>query len=71
MAAYVYGAHEATCLLKHFLITHIPRSKKRQVDALSIANSLEDGKPKRIEWETQFETSIEPHEFLWLDKSSS
>jgi len=49
MAAYVRRVWEATKLLKHFTITHIPRSENRQTDALSkLASSSEDGKPKNI-----------------------
>jgi len=69
--AYVRRAREATKLLKHFVITHIPWSKNRQVDALSkLASSSADGKPKNIQWEILTERSIEQHEVLLLDRSS-
>jgi len=35
MAEYVQRVREATKLLKHFSVTHIPRSENRQADALS------------------------------------
>ena len=70
MAAYVHRMCEATGLLKHFSITHIPRSENRQADALSkLASSSKDGKLKRIRWETWSEKSFEPREVLWLDRS--
>ena len=72
MAAYLRRVLEATKLLKHFSITHIPLSENQQVDALSkLASSSKDEKPKRIQWETLMERSIEPHEVPWLDKSST
>ena len=72
VVAYVQQIHEATKLLKHFSITRILRSENREVDALSkLASSSEDGKPKHIQWETLTERSIDPHEVLWLDKSST
>jgi len=38
-------------LLKHFAITHIPRSENQQADALTkLASSSDDGKPKNIQW---------------------
>ena len=44
MAAYVRRVREATKLLKHFAIAHIPRSENRQADALSkLASSSDDG----------------------------
>jgi len=49
MAAYVHRVSKATKLLKHFSITYIPWSEKRQADALSmLASYSEDGKPKHI-----------------------
>jgi len=70
MIAYVQRAREATKLLKHFAITHIPRSKNRQAYALSkLASSSDDGKPKNIQWETLAERSIDLNEVLWLDRS--
>ena len=72
MAAYLWCVREATRLLKHFAITHIPQSENRQADALSkLASSSEDGKPKNIKWEILMERSIDPHEILWLDRSST
>jgi len=72
MTAYVRWVREATKLLKHFAITHIPRSENCQVDALSKpANSSDDRKPKNIQWETLMERSIDPHKVLWLDRSST
>jgi len=53
MAAYVRRVSEATKLLKHFSIAHIPRSENRHADALSkLASSSDDSKPKNIQWET-------------------
>jgi len=50
MAAYVRRVREATKLLKHFAITHIPRSENQQADALfKLASSSDDGKPKIIQ----------------------
>ena len=50
MAAYVQQVWEATKLLKHFAITHIPHSEIRQADALSkLGSSSDDGKPKNIQ----------------------
>ena len=70
MAAYVRRLREATQLLKHFTITHTPRSENRYADVLSkLASSSKDGKPKSIQWETLAERSIDPHEILWLDRS--
>ena len=70
MTAYVHRTREATGLLKHFLITHIPWSENRQADTLSkLASSSKDGKLKRIRWETLSERSFEPREVLWLDRS--
>ena len=72
MAAYVRRVREATKLLKYFAITYIPRSENRQADALSkLASSFDDGKLKNIQWETLTERSIDPHEVLWLDRSST
>ena len=72
MAAYVRWAREATRLLKHFAIAHIPRSENRQADALSkLTSSSEDGEPKNIQWETLIARSIKLHEVLWLDRSST
>ena len=72
VAAYVRWVFEVMKLLKHFSITDIPRSENRQADALSkLANSFEDGKSKRIQWETLKERSIDPHEIFWLGRSST
>ena len=69
MAAYVRRVREATGLLKHFSITHIPHSENRQADALSnIASSADGRKPKNIQRETLTERSIDLHEVLWLDR---
>ena len=47
MVAYVQRVREATMLLMHFPITHIPWSENRQVYALSkLDSSSEDEKPK-------------------------
>jgi len=65
MAAYIRWLREATGLLKHSLITHILQLENRQADALSkLASSIEDEKPKRIQWETLIERSIDPREIL-------
>ena len=70
MAVYVQRVQEATKLLKHFTITHIPGSENRQTDGQSkLASSSDDRKPKNIQWETLTERSIDPHEVLWLDRS--
>jgi len=70
MTAYVQRVREAMGLLKHFSITHIPRSENRQADALSkLASSSDDGKPKNIQWATLTHRSIDLHEVLWLDRS--
>ena len=70
MVAYVRRVREATKLLKHFAITHIPRSENRQADALSkLASSSDDGRPKNIQWETLMDRSIGLHEVAWLDQS--
>jgi len=54
------------------MITHIPRLENRQANALSkLEISSEDGKPKNIQWKTLIERSIDPHEVLWLDRSST
>jgi len=72
MATYVRPVWEATKLLKHFVITYVPRSDNRQADALSkLASSSDDGKPKNIQWETLTERSIDLLEVLWLDRSST
>ena len=72
MTAYVWRVREATRLLKHFSITHILQSENRQADALSkLASSFEYGKPKQIQWETLTKRSIDPHEILWVDRSST
>ena len=72
MAAYLWRVWEASKLLKHFAIAHIPHSENRQADALSkLTSSFEDGKPKNIQWETLTERSIDLHEVLWLDRSST
>ena len=72
MAAYVRRVREATKLLKHFTIMHIPHLENRQANALSkLASSSDDGKPKNIQWETLTERRINAHEVLWLDKSST
>jgi len=43
-----------------------------KIDALSkLASSSDDGKPKNIQWEALIERSIDPHEVLWLDRSST
>jgi len=64
------GVHEATRLLKHFSIKHLPRSKNQQADALSKqTSSFEDRKAKQIQSETLIKRSIDPHEVLWLDRS--
>ena len=69
MAAYTRRVREATKLLKHFSIEHIPRSANRQADALSkLENSSNDGKPKNIQWETLTHKSIDVHKVLWLDR---
>ena len=53
MAAYVWRVRQAAKLLKHFAITHIPRSENQQADALSkLGNSSDDGRPKNIQWDT-------------------
>jgi len=70
MAAYIPRVREATKLLKHFSIAHIPRLENRQADALSkLVRSSDDGKPKNIQCETETERSINLHEVLWLDRS--
>jgi len=70
MAAYVRQVREATKLLKHFSIAHIPRSENQQADALSkLSSSSDEGKPNNIQWETLTERSIDLHEVLWLDRS--
>ena len=72
MDAYAWRVQEATKLLKHFTITHTPRSDNRRVNALSkLASSFNDRKPKNIQWETLTERSIDLHEVLWLDRSST
>jgi len=49
MAAYVRQVREATKLLKHFAIMHIPRLENQQADALSkLMSSFDDGKRKNI-----------------------
>jgi len=54
MAAYVRRVQEATKLLKHFTITHIPWLENQQADALSkLASLSNDGKPENIQWETR------------------
>ena len=63
---------EATKLLKHFLITHIPRCENRQADELlKLVSFFEDEKLKHIQWETLMEKSIDPYEVLLLDRSST
>ena len=70
MAAYVRRVHEATKLLRHFTMMHIPRSENQQADALSkLASSSDDGRPKNIQWKTLTERSIELNEVVWLDRS--
>ena len=70
MSAYVRRLREATKLLKHFALTHIPRSNNQQADALSkLESSSNDRKSKNIQWETLTERSIDPYEVLWLDRS--
>ena len=50
MAAYVRRVRQAAKLLKHFAITHIPRSENQQADARSkLASSSDDAKPKNIQ----------------------
>jgi len=72
MAAYVRRVREATKLLKHFTIMHIPHLENRQANALSkLASSSDDGKPKNIQWETLTERSIDPHDLFCLDRSST
>ena len=72
MAAYVQRVWEAAKLLKHIVMTHIPRPQNRQADALSkLASSSDDGQPKNIQWETLTKRSIDLHEVLWLDISST
>jgi len=72
MVAYFRWVRETTKLLKHFLIIHISQSKNGQPDALSkLSSSYEDEKPKHIQWETLTRRSIDPHEVLWLDRSST
>ena len=49
MVAYFRLIWEATRLLKHFIITHVPWWENCQVDTLSkLASSSEDGKPMNI-----------------------
>jgi len=46
--------------------------ENRQAGALSkLATSSDDGKPKNIQWETLMERSMDLHEVLWLDRSST
>ena len=72
MAPYVQRVREATKLLQHFVITHIPQSENRQADAVSkLASLFDDGKSKNIQWETLTERSINPHEVLSLERSST
>ena len=72
VAGYVRRVREAAKLSKHFTIAHIPRSENRQADALSkLARSSNYRKPKKIQSETLTEISIDPHEVLWFDRSST
>ena len=57
-------------MLRHFTITHIPRSENWQADAMSkLASSFDDGRLKNVQWDTLTKRSVDLHEVIWLDRS--
>jgi len=61
MAVHIYRVH-----------IRILQYENRQTNALSkLANTFLDCKPKRIQWETLLERTVELDKIMWLDRSST
>jgi len=72
MVVYLAKVKENSLSFKTFEIKHVPRSKNRQVDALSkLASSSLDGHPKSIRWEILHQLTITPEIVVWVDRSDT